>query len=66
MSVPADVWSGEINKDSCRHENGGGKSYGENSKKQQEMQQTAVLTTYTDWREECPSERLFPLDCSIF
>ena len=32
MSVPADVWSGEINKDSCRHENGGGKSYGENSK----------------------------------
>ncbi len=24
------------------------------------MQQTAVLTTYTDWREECPSERLFP------
>ncbi len=32
MSVPADVWSGEINKDSCRHENGGGKSYGKTAK----------------------------------
>lgn len=31
--MPADVWSGEINKDSCRHENGGGKSYGEKTAK---------------------------------
>ncbi len=30
------------------------------------MQQTAVLTTYTDWREECPSERLFPLTAAYF